>query len=122
MLKYFGLSKAASSEPWESIAVVKRQSLQDAIPSEWVVPAEILPPEEQTDVTTFPRESGWFTDRELEIISTPAPELLTKLSTGAWTSEEVTKTFCKAAAAAHQLVNLTSDYFSSAKSISVVIY
>lgn len=120
MLKYFGLSKTTSPESWESIAAAKRQSLLDAIPSEWVIPAEILPPEEQTDVTTFPRESGWFTDRELEITSTSAPELLTKISTGVWTSEEVTKAFCKAAAAAHQLVNL-APITSLGKSIFMAI-
>lgn len=109
MLKLFGLSENSKPRPWEIIAANKRQALRDAIPAEWVIPAGILPPEDQTDVTTFARESGWFTDRELEITSTAAPELLNKLSTGSWTSEEVTKAFCKAAAAAHQLVNTSLE-------------
>ncbi|KAL1850107.1 hypothetical protein Plec18170_007205 [Paecilomyces lecythidis] len=88
MLKLFGLSEDSKPSPWEIIAANKQQALRDAIPAEWVIPAGILPPEDQTDVTTFPRESGWFTDRELEITSTAAPELLSKLSTGSWTSEE----------------------------------
>lgn len=90
---------------WVSIARAKRQSLAAAIPAEWVIPAEILPPAIQADVTTFPSRSGWFTKRELAIISTDAAEILRRLSTGAWTSEEVTRVFCKAAAAAHQLAS-----------------
>ncbi|GAD97024.1 acetamidase [Paecilomyces variotii No. 5] len=109
MFKVSRLSQDSKPKPWETIAATKRQTLRDAIPAEWVIPAEILPSEQETDVTTFPRESGWFTDRELEITSTPAPELLSKLSTGSWTSEEVTKAFCKAAAAAHQLTNCLSE-------------
>ncbi|RMJ26607.1 Acetamidase [Aspergillus sp. HF37] len=81
---------------WESIAKAKRQSLAAAIPAEWVIPAEILPPAIQTDVTTFPSRSGWFTKRELAIMSTDAAEILRRLSTGACTSEEVTRTNCLA--------------------------
>ncbi|GMG06588.1 unnamed protein product [Aspergillus oryzae] len=89
---------------WQAIAKSKQESLRAAIPSEWIIPAHILPPEHQTDVTSFPRQSGWFTNRELEILSTSAPRILAHLETRSWTSEEVTKVFCKAAAAAHQLI------------------
>lgn len=89
---------------WESIAATKRQTLKDSIPAEWVIPAAIFPPEDQLDVTTFPRESGFFTERELEITSISALTILSHLSSGSWTSEEVTKAFCKAAAVAQQLV------------------
>lgn len=65
-----------------------------------------MPPQTQADVTTFPFKSGWFTKRELTILSTDAVKILGQLSSGAWTSEEVTRVFCKAAAAAHQLASL----------------
>ncbi|RAQ71477.1 acetamidase [Aspergillus flavus] len=94
---------------WQAIAKSKQESLRAAIPSEWIIPAHILPPEHQTDVTSFPRQSGWFTNRELEILSTSAPRILAHLETRSWTSEEVTKVFCKAAAAAHQLTNCLSE-------------
>ncbi|KAL5334693.1 amidase signature domain-containing protein [Aspergillus crustosus] len=94
---------------WESIAAKKRQALKDLIPSEWVIPAAIFPPEDQLDVTTFPRESGFFTDRELELTSTPAQTILSNLSSGSWTAEEVTLAFCKAAAVAQQLTNCLSE-------------
>lgn len=90
---------------WETIAAQKRHALRAAIPVEWVIPAAVLPPDSQLDVTSFPTQSGWFTKRELEITSTPATQLLVNIATGSWTSEEVTRAFCKAAAAAHQLVS-----------------
>lgn len=96
----------STNEDWEIIAKAKRQSLADAIPAEWTIPTEILPPQIQADVSTFPSKSGWFTKRELEILSTDAARILNRLSTGVWASEEVTRVFCKAAAAAHQLASL----------------
>jgi amidase len=91
---------------WETIAAQKRQALRASIPEEWLIPSDILPPDSQLDVTNFLKQSGWFTKRELEITSTPAPQLLVNIATGSWTSEEVTRAFCKAAAAAHQLVQI----------------
>ncbi|KAL4808606.1 amidase signature domain-containing protein [Aspergillus unguis] len=96
---------------WESVAEKKRDALKASIPAEWVIPADILPSEDQLDVTTFPKESGFFTDRELEITSTTAPAILSHLSSGSWTSEEVTKAFCKTAAVAQQLTNCLSEIF-----------
>ncbi|KAL3473699.1 amidase signature domain-containing protein [Aspergillus californicus] len=96
---------------WELIAEKKRQALKDAIPSQWVIPAAIFPPEDQLDVTTFPNKSGFFTERELEFTSTPATTILANISSGEWTSEEVTTAFCKAAAVAHQLTNCLSEIF-----------
>lgn len=96
---------SSSNEAWKSISKAKRQSLAAAIPAEWNIPAEILPPGTQADVTGFPSKSGWFTKRELEILSTDATKILDRLSSGMWRSEEVTRVFCKAAAAAHQLAS-----------------
>jgi amidase len=91
---------------WETIAAQKRQAIRALIPEEWVIPSDILPPDSQLDVTGFLKQSGWFAKRELEITSTPAPQILVNIATGSWTSEEVTRAFCKAAAAAHQLVSI----------------
>ncbi|CAH0022490.1 unnamed protein product [Clonostachys rhizophaga] len=96
---------------WETIAAQKRDLLKASIPAEWVIPQSIMPPESQEDVTDFPKTSGWFTERELEITSTPASLLLKNMATGSWTSESVTRAFCKAAATAHQLTNCLSDMF-----------
>lgn len=91
---------------WESIAATKRQVLRDSIPAEWLIPAVIFPSEDQLEVSTFPQASGLFTENELEIISSPAPTILSHMSSGLWAAEKVTKAFCKTAAAAQQLVPL----------------
>lgn len=108
----------ADSNPqdWQSIANAKRAALVESIPLEWLVPKDILPHETQTDVTTFPETSGFFTERELEMTSTRIPDLLERIHSQTWTSEEVTKAFCKRAAVAHQLVSgsfLSNVYPSS---------
>lgn len=89
---------------WEEIAETKRAELAYTIPTEWVIPDNIKPPESQLDVTGFPEQSGWFTPKELEITSKSATEILAKTTTGQWTAEEVTWAFCKRAAVAQQLV------------------
>lgn len=97
----------STTENWQKIAQKKQQGIRNAIPSEWIIPADILPPETQADVSTFLAQSRWFTKREIEIVSTDALKTLSHLSGGSWKSEEVTRTYCKAAAAAHQLVGLS---------------
>ncbi|KAJ5381672.1 uncharacterized protein N7496_004100 [Penicillium cataractarum] len=96
---------------WESIAATKRQVLRDSIPAEWLIPDTIFPSEDQLDVTNFPRESGFFTENELKITSSPAPTILSHISSGSWTSEMVTEAFCKTAAVAQQLTNCLSEIF-----------
>lgn len=89
---------------WEKIGAKKRQALLASIPSEWLIPAELLPADTEDDVTTWPETSGWFTDDELAITNSSASELVPQLAEGKLTSEAVTRAFCKRAAAAHQLV------------------
>ncbi|KAF1356627.1 fatty-acid amide hydrolase [Delphinella strobiligena] len=96
-------------QDWQSIAKAKRAALVESIPLEWLVPNDILPNDTQLDVTSFPETSGFFTGRELEITSTRIPDLLERIHSQTWTSEEVTKAFCKRAAVAHQLTNCLSD-------------
>jgi amidase len=95
-------------EKWEEIAEKKRAALLASIPKEWIIPGNIKPPDDQVDVTTFPKDSGWFTNRELEITNSDVTQLIEKLASGEWSSEDVTKAFCKRASAAHQLVSTYS--------------
>ena len=97
-----------SAQNWESIAANKRAALSDKIPSQYRIPEHILPPPSQLDVTAFPKESGWFTTEELEITESTATAILSNIASRAWTSEEVTRAFCKRSAAAHQLVGPAS--------------
>lgn len=89
---------------WEGIGARKRALLSASIPQEWRVPAGLLPPESQDDVTAWPATSGWFTQEELDITDLTVAQLVPKLTSGQLKSETVTRAFCKRAAAAHQLV------------------
>lgn len=101
-------AKAGKKETWEEIGARKRAALLASIPEEWRVPAGLLPPDSQDDVTGWPVTSGWFTAEELAITELSASELVPKLASGALKSVVVTRAFCKRAAAAHQLVCLLS--------------
>ncbi|KAH8681846.1 amidase [Xylariales sp. PMI_506] len=94
---------------WETIAAKKRAALDASLPEQWRVPSELLPPESQDDVTSWPETSGWFTPEELAITDLGVGELLPKLASGEFKSEDVVKAFCKRAVAAHQLTNCLSE-------------
>lgn len=96
---------SAAKETWEEIGARKRAALLASIPKEWIIPQELLPPASQDDVTSWPEQSGWFTAEELAITDLTASELVPKLASGTLKSVDVTKAFCKRAAAAHQLVD-----------------
>ncbi|CAO2657878.1 Nn.00g071380.m01.CDS01 [Neocucurbitaria sp. VM-36] len=111
-----------SEQNWEKIAATKRAALAEQIPAEYRVPKDKLPHESQLDVTTWPKESGWFSSKELEITDSTASQILKKIASKQWSAEEVTRAFCKRAAAAQQLTNCLSDAFfdeaiESAKSL-----
>lgn len=98
-----------TSGNWEEIATSKRLALAEQIPLEYRIPQQLFPPGDQLDVTTFPRESGWFDQKELEITESSATQILKKIASKSWSSEEVTRAFCKRAAAAQQLVRARSS-------------
>jgi len=100
-----------SEQNWEKIAKAKQAALAESIPSDYRIPKDLLPPDSQLDVTQWPKQSGWFTERELEITGSTASVILQKIASKSWSSVEVTKAFCKRAAAAQQLTNCLSDAF-----------
>jgi amidase len=93
-----------SGQNWEKVAEAKRAALADSIPQEYRVPQQHVPPDSQLDVTSWPKQSGWFTTEELDITDSTASQILQKVASKTWSSEKVTKAFCKRAAAAQQLV------------------
>jgi amidase len=98
------MTTTSSEQTWEKIATLKRSVLAKQIPPEYRIPQQLFPPDDQLDVTIFPKESGWFDQKELEITDSSATQVLKKIASKSWTSEEVTRAFCKRAAAAQQLV------------------
>ncbi|KAF1914417.1 amidase signature domain-containing protein [Ampelomyces quisqualis] len=101
----------ASGSNWEKVAASKRAALADSIPHEYRVPKQQLPPDSQLDVASWPKTSGWFSSEELEITDSTASQILGKIASQTWSSEKVTRAFCKRAAAAQQLTNCLSDTF-----------
>ena len=98
-----------SSKPhWKDVCRQKRQSQQDVIPHDWLLPDP--PPSTYSSVLDIPATCGILTDRELEITETIDVDIiLENLRTMKWSSVEVTTAFYKRAIIAHQLV---SDFVS----------
>ena len=95
---------AAQDLDWTDVAAKAQTKLRNSIPSEWRIPYKNLPPDDQLDVTDFPRNSGLLTDAELKITESFATDIVGAVAAGEWTAEEVTRAFCKRAAIAHQVV------------------
>jgi amidase len=94
----------ATKQDWQETAAAKRASLLASLPSQWVIPQESLPPEGVLNVTTFPKSSGLFTNKEIQMTAAGVVDIVDRISKGIWRAEEVTVAFCKAATVAHQLV------------------
>lgn len=94
----------AQDQDWTDIAAKAQTKLINSIPSQWRIPHDKLPPDDQLDVTGFPRQSGLLTDDELEITEAFATDIVGAVAAGEWTAVEVTTAFCKRAAIAHQVV------------------
>ncbi|KAL6857360.1 amidase [Trichoderma novae-zelandiae] len=99
---------------WQDIAARKRAERNSKIPPEWRL-SEPLPPGTRP-IDHLPG-CGVLTERDLAL-TTPArdaTQLLSLLSTGQVTAEDVVRSFCKRAAVAQQLTNcLTEIMFEEA--------
>ena len=92
-------------QTWKSTSERKLAERDARIPSEWRVPLDKLPSGSVRDVVHFPRDSGLFTARELEITEASAADIVARIAQGQWTSLDVTEAFCKRTAVAQQLIN-----------------
>jgi amidase len=96
---------------WEEIGAAKRAALAELVPPEFRIPQHLVPPPSQLNVTRFPEESGWFSQKELDITSSASSAILENVANRKWSTYEVTRAFCKRASAAHQLTNCLSEIF-----------
>lgn len=87
---------------WEEKAADKRDRINASIPSEWKI--HDLPTGDS--VLDFPAQSGILSSEELAITQSSASELVKKLASGELKAVDVTVSFCKRAALAHQLVSV----------------
>ncbi|KAK7703336.1 hypothetical protein SLS57_010985 [Botryosphaeria dothidea] len=93
---------------WHQIATAKRASLLQAIPAEWRLPSDqIPPPSSLRDVTAFICQH--LSPLELDITNAAAPVLLARLRSREYSAVEVTRAFCHRASLAHQLTNCLSE-------------
>ncbi|KAL7948114.1 amidase [Trichoderma barbatum] len=101
-------------QSWQDIVARKRAERDSKIPPEWRL-TESLP--SGTRPIDFLPRCGILTEQDL-VLTNPArdaTDLLSVLSTGQVTAEDVVRSFCKRAAVAHQLTNcLTEIMFSEA--------
>ncbi|KAI4592511.1 putative amidase [Pestalotiopsis sp. 9143b] len=105
----------AVQDSWQNIAARKQAERASKIPSEWAIPASLVPPADEDFVQDFPAKSGLFTEKELLITDSTASEVVAKIANGEWTALEVTKALCKRASIAQQLINcVTEIYFDEA--------
>ena len=94
----------SSRSHWKDVCQQKRQSQQDAIPREWLLPE--LPPSMYSSVLDVPANCGLLSARELTITeTTDVHNILENLRTMEWSAVEVTTAFYKRAIIAHQLVS-----------------
>lgn len=103
------MCSVSEREPWQAIVKRKQDERERKIPAEWRLPSTLLPKQDVGDVFNFPRTSGFFTPRELELTNVDASNVVAKIAAGECTSEEVTRAVCKRAAVAQQLLNCLTE-------------
>jgi amidase len=89
---------------WKDISASKKEEVKAEVPSEWLIPEDLLPPPSKSKVDDFVATSVFFTANEVEITASSATDITAKIIAATWTAKEVTRAFCKSAAVSHQLV------------------
>jgi amidase len=98
-------------EPWQKIAIKKKEEQTSRIPQEWMIASSRLPPPGTTDLRPWAESSGILTSRELEITSNKydATSLASAIAASKYSAKETTTAFCKRAAVAQQLTNCLTE-------------
>ncbi|KAI8582354.1 hypothetical protein K450DRAFT_228571 [Umbelopsis ramanniana AG] len=94
---------------WQQRASAAQERREKQLPDEYRIPKDKMPDASVKDVMNFPRESGLFSNEELEITELSVPALLKAIEDKKWTAVQVTKAYCKRAAYAQQLLNCLSE-------------
>ncbi|KAK3371231.1 amidase signature domain-containing protein [Lasiosphaeria ovina] len=96
---------------WEARAAAKRASTLDKIPAEWnLSPASLSKARNQRDLTG-PFIQQFLNGDEIFILSKEATDIVDDIKHGKLSAVQVTTTFCKAAAIAHQINNCLHEVF-----------
>ncbi|GMM37027.1 hypothetical protein DASC09_043520 [Saccharomycopsis crataegensis] len=94
---------------YKEISAKKRAERDTHLISEWLIPEDKLPKE--NDVLEFPVKSGYLSASEIEITESDAPTIFENIKSHKWSSYDVTKAFCHRSQIAHQLTNCLSEIF-----------
>jgi amidase len=106
---------------YKEIAASARERRDGAIPSRYLLPLKALE-DLPRNLTGIPRESGHFSEKELEIMDAEATDILRNIREWKWSAFDVTDTFCKAAIVAHQLVGVVPSCSHTVILISLVSF
>lgn len=87
---------------WQQAANEKREQIKSAIPAAWILPPDALP---SNNSMMLPHTTGIMTKKELKITGCRAVDLLELIKSKTYSAVEVTTSFCKRAAIAHQAVS-----------------
>ncbi|KAH7070144.1 amidase signature domain-containing protein [Paraphoma chrysanthemicola] len=100
-----------STSSWQDLAKAKRDSILAAIPSKWRIqdPPSVS---SQPDVTTYVEQH--LSKEENQITASAADQIASRVGSGEWTAESVTRAFCHRAALAHQLLHCLHEVFFDA--------
>ena len=102
-----------STVDWQQKSEIKRSEIAAKMPAQWQIPQSFL--EQGHSAFDIPRRSGILTERELEITELHyATDLVQKLTSGKYSSVEVTTAFAKRAAIARQLTSCLTEIFFEA--------
>ncbi|KAH8893597.1 fatty-acid amide hydrolase [Thozetella sp. PMI_491] len=104
---------------WRQAVAVKQRERLAAIPKDWLLSPSLvsqfdLSETSNTNVISidFVRKSGILSDQEIAITENfTAPELISKIATGEFSSELVTTAYAKRSALAQQLTNCLTEIF-----------
>lgn len=90
---------------WGKVSWEKLKKRDAKIPCEYVLSGEILDKLDKLPNITFISQSeDSLTPEEIDIIGADAPEIVSKTSSGIWTTVEIPEAFIKAAMIVHQSV------------------
>jgi amidase len=94
-------------QTWENKAAEKRASILAKIPAEWMLsPNKLEEAAQQRDITgSFIQK--FLTAAEVDIVTRDSVQIVDAVRDGSLTALQVTYSFCKTAAIAHQIVTET---------------
>jgi amidase len=95
-------------EPWRVKAAAKRADILKKIPPEWRLNNAVIEnAKEQREVTNGFMDQ-FFAPDEISILSMDTVPIVEAIKSRKYTAEQVARSFCKAAAIAHQIVMVQS--------------